>query len=169
MAQWWPDPLGHVRETIPSTRWKRSHPFVHIVIRVPPLWTQQHLDGGAPVHRAIALRHLIEGQGQVEDLAEMDRLSSKSGRSARAGSRSRGPAPVQVDLSEEQLMAGQLHVVEDPNGGQSGTGRTTHRQPAGQHRALHRAGRPGSRSMRTICSLVNWPFFMQNLQVRWRF
>lgn len=34
---------------------------------------QQGLDRAALVHRAVALRHFLQGQGQVEDLAGVDR------------------------------------------------------------------------------------------------
>src|ERR671914_402071 len=36
------------------------------------LRAQQRLDRAALVHRAVALRHLLEWQGQVEDLAGVD-------------------------------------------------------------------------------------------------
>ena len=36
------------------------------------LGAQQRLNGAALVHRAVAFGHLVEGQGQVEDLAGID-------------------------------------------------------------------------------------------------
>ena len=57
------------------------------------LSTEQCLDRPPLVHRAIALRHLIERQGQVEHLAGIDLLVPAPGRSAPAGSAAPEPGP----------------------------------------------------------------------------
>ncbi len=47
-------------------------PFERVVSMVLSLRAQQRLDRAAFIHRAVALRHLFQGQGQVEDLGWID-------------------------------------------------------------------------------------------------
>src|SRR5215204_4731553 len=73
---------------------------------------QQRLDRAALVHRAVALRHLLQRQGQVEDLAggdlpvpdQVDKLGQEAPH--------RGGTAVQVHMREEELLPRDLHVVE---------------------------------------------------------
>ena len=86
-----------------------------------PVWSacsqisghQQRLDRTAFVHRAVAFRHLIERQRQVEDLAGVDLPAQNQvdqvGQVAAHG----GGATVQVHAGEEQLHARQFDAVGD--------------------------------------------------------
>src|SRR5437899_3439329 len=85
---------------------------------VPPsLWmrtasrTQQRLDRAALVHRAVALRHLLDRQGQVEDLAWLDlAVPHEIDQVRQVAPHRRGPA-VEVDVREEQLGTVELHAM----------------------------------------------------------
>src|SRR5829696_4248506 len=76
------------------------------------LRAQQRLDCAALVHRAVALRYLLQRQGQVEDLAgvdlpvpdQVDKLGQEAPR--------RGGTAVQVHMREEELLPRDLYVVE---------------------------------------------------------
>src|SRR5439155_17205081 len=76
---------------------------------------QQRLDRPSLIHGSIPLRDLVERQGEVEDLAgvylavpdEVDQLGQEA-------AHRRGTA-VQVDVGEEQLVAWDLDVMEDPD------------------------------------------------------
>src|SRR5829696_6968254 len=108
----------------------RSRPRRWIGARSPASWAfaarqphgrsrpQQRLDRAALVHRAVALRHLLERQVQVEDLAgvdlpvpdQLDKLGQEAPH--------RGGTAVQVHMREEELLPRDLHVVEhahEPN------------------------------------------------------
>ena len=66
---------------------------------------QQGLDGAALVHRAIALRHLIQRQSQIENLAGVDLSVQYKLDQFRQVASHRSRPTVQVDVSEEQLFA----------------------------------------------------------------
>src|SRR5829696_7955975 len=76
------------------------------------LRAQQRLDRAALVHRAVALRHLLQRQGQVEDLAgvdlpvpdQLDQLGQEAPHW--------GGTAVQVHMREEELLPRDLHIVE---------------------------------------------------------
>src|SRR5574337_69570 len=77
------------------------------------LRAQQRLDRAALVHGAIALRHLVERQSQIEDLAGVD-LSvpdqiNQLGQEAPHWSRT----PVQAYVAEEQLLAVEFNSMRD--------------------------------------------------------
>src|SRR6266496_1651907 len=86
-----------------------SHPY--------PSGAQQRLDGAALVHCAVALRHLLERQGQVEDLSgvnlavqhKVDQLWQKAAHRCRAA--------VEVDVREEQFLPLELDAVRDADVG----------------------------------------------------
>src|SRR5215203_1231337 len=102
----------------------RSRPRRWIGARSPASWAfaarqphgrsrpQQRLDRAALVHRAVALRRLLQRQSQVEDLTgldlpvpdQLDKLGQKAP--------NRGGTAVQVHMREEELLPGDLHVVE---------------------------------------------------------
>src|SRR5207249_7163272 len=74
---------------------------------------EQRLDGAALVHGTVALRDLVEGQGQVEDLAGIDlAVPDEVDQLGQEAADRRGTA-VQVDVGEEQLLAGELDVMSD--------------------------------------------------------
>ena len=92
---------------------------------------EQGLDRAALVHGLIALGGLIERQLEVEDLPGLI-ACSRSGRSARAGSGAPARAAVQVDVGEEQLLAGQFYAMADADvpdvaAGARGADRLQHR------------------------------------------
>src|SRR5437867_10660728 len=76
-----------------------------------PLRPQQRLDRAALVHRAIALRHLIQRQCQVEYFSwinlsipdQVDQLREEMAHWCRS--------TVEVNVSEKQLLAVQFHSV----------------------------------------------------------
>src|SRR5687768_14714197 len=74
---------------------------------------QEGLDGAALVHRLVALGDLVQGQGEVEDLARVDAAGQgpvdQVGQVAAYG----GGAAAQADLGEEQLLALDRNVVRD--------------------------------------------------------
>ena len=74
---------------------------------------QQGLDGAAFVHRAVALGGPDQRQLEVEHLARIDLLADDEVDQFGQEAAHRGGAAVQVDAGEEQLLAGQLHVVGD--------------------------------------------------------
>src|SRR5205807_3386688 len=74
---------------------------------------QQGFDGAAFVHRAVALGGLVQGQGEVEDPARVDLAVPDQIDQFGQEAADRGGAAVQVDVGEEQLLAGQLDVVGD--------------------------------------------------------
>src|SRR5438270_6299320 len=93
---------------------------------------EERLDGTSLVHGTVAFRHLVQGQGQVEYLAwidfpvvdQVDQLGKEAAHWSRAAH--------EMDFGEEQLVAGQLHAVEDPNkadvpAGAGGADRLHHR------------------------------------------
>src|SRR5260221_10809302 len=69
-----PRPRGRVR--CASRQPRRSYATLLLTMSSfmgpPDLWTQQRLDGAAFVHGAVAFCHLVEGQGQIENLAGVD-------------------------------------------------------------------------------------------------
>src|SRR6266705_2081547 len=72
------------------------------------LGPEQRLDGAAFVHGAVALRDLVEGQGQVEDLAGIDvAVPDEVGQLGQEAAHRRGTA-VQVDLGETCSSEGWL-------------------------------------------------------------
>jgi multimeric flavodoxin WrbA len=56
-----------------------SSSFVHVVIGLVPSRAQQRFDGAAFVHGLVALGGLVEGKGQVEDLAGFTNSGAKNG------------------------------------------------------------------------------------------
>jgi hypothetical protein len=69
------------------------------------LRTQQGLDRAALVHCAIALRHLVKGQGQVEDLAGIDLPVPHHVDKLRQEPAHRGGTTMKVDVGVEELFA----------------------------------------------------------------
>src|SRR5439155_18039727 len=69
-------PLATVRWRAPPTRQSCVVRFLAIGSSTKPpgtrLYAQQRLDRAAFVHRAVAFRHLLERQREVEDLAGID-------------------------------------------------------------------------------------------------
>src|SRR5258705_6209454 len=105
----------------------RSSSFDHVVIADAPrnlvrVWTgereialrtQQRLDRAAFVHRAVPLRHLIEGQRQVEDLARIDLpLPHEVDQLGKEAAHWRGTA-MQMDVRVEELFDFELDSVRD--------------------------------------------------------
>jgi hypothetical protein len=76
-------------------------------------WAQQRLDGAALVHRVVALRYLIKRQGQVEHLAGVDFSVPHPVNQFGKVAAYRGGATVEVDVSEEELLAIELDPVRD--------------------------------------------------------
>src|SRR5438128_3165858 len=80
-----------------------------------PSWSQQRLDRAALIHCAVGFRHLVERQGDVEDLPRVDlpvpHQLDQLGQVAAHGSRT----TVKVDVGEEQLLAVKLDPVRDPD------------------------------------------------------
>jgi len=62
---------------------------------------QQRLDRAALVHRAVTLRHLLEGQGQVENLAGVDLSVPHQVDQRGQEAAHRGGTPVEVHVSVE--------------------------------------------------------------------
>src|SRR5207253_2500665 len=77
------------------------------------LRAQQRLNRSALVHSAVALRHLLQGQFQVENLAGMYLALPDSVNEVRQEAAHRCRAAMQMDFREEQLLAVQLHAVGD--------------------------------------------------------
>src|SRR5437879_8752537 len=104
----------------------RSSSFDHVVIAGPrnlvrvwtgeranALRTQQRLDRAAFVHRAVPLRHLVEGQGQIEDLAGIDLpLPHEVDHLGQEAAHWSGTA-MQMDVRVEELFAFELDSVRD--------------------------------------------------------
>src|SRR3954447_17765272 len=74
---------------------------------------EQRLDGAPLVHRAVALGGLVQRQGEVEDLARVDRPAGDQVDELGQETAHRGRTAVQVDGGEEELVAGQGDVVGD--------------------------------------------------------
>src|SRR5579885_359988 len=101
-----------------------------ISIAVLPLWvcyplltclalsdlrSQQRLDGAALVHGAVALRHLVQGQGEIEDAARVDcPVPHQLDQLGQEAAHRSGTAE-QADVGEEQPFAVQLDPVRDAN------------------------------------------------------
>src|ERR671910_3237746 len=66
--------------------------------------TQQRLDSAALVHRTVALRYLLERQGQVEDLAGVDLPVPDQVDQLGQEAPNRGGTAVQVHMREEELL-----------------------------------------------------------------
>src|SRR3954449_6728108 len=94
--------------------------------------SQQGLDGAALVHGPVSLGGLVEGHGEVEDLAgvdlpvpdEIDELWQEAAH--------RGGSAVQVHAREEEIRGGQGDVVRHPDeadvaAGAGGVDRLQHR------------------------------------------
>src|SRR5579884_15914 len=72
---------------------------------------EQRLDGPPLVHGAVALRHLIQGQGQVEDLAgvdppvpdQVDQLGQETAHRSRAA--------MEVEIVPEERINKKLHIM----------------------------------------------------------
>src|SRR4029453_16022769 len=65
------------------------------------------------VHRAVALRHLVERQGQVEDLAGVDLpVPHQVNQLGQEAAHRRG-ATMEIDLGKEQPLAVELDSVRD--------------------------------------------------------
>src|SRR5207244_6663693 len=76
-------------------------------------WPEQCLDGSAFVHGAVALGDVVEGQGEVENLAGVDlAVPDEVDQLGQEAAHRRGTS-VQVDVGEEQLLAGELDVMSD--------------------------------------------------------
>src|SRR5215217_9785744 len=74
---------------------------------------QQRLDRAALVHRAVALRYLLQRQRKVEDLAGVDLPVPDQLDKLRQEAPDRGGTAVQVHVREEQIDARQLHLPRD--------------------------------------------------------
>src|SRR5829696_9048265 len=74
---------------------------------------EQHLRGGALVHRLVALRRLVQREGEVEDLAGVDLAVPDELDQLGQVLPDRGGAAVDVDTGHEQLVAGDRDVVGD--------------------------------------------------------
>src|SRR3954452_14421478 len=81
----------------------------------PRLRGEQGLDGATLVHGAVALGGLVEGEGEVEDLARFDLAAGDEVDQVGQEAPYRGGAAVEVDVGEEQRQAGQGDVVGDPH------------------------------------------------------
>src|SRR5258705_6730222 len=85
------------------------------LVRTANLWTQQRLDGAALVHGAVAFGHLLERQLEIEDFAGIDGPAlhqlNQLGKVAAHGRRT----AVQVHVRVEELRAGELHTVRNPD------------------------------------------------------
>src|SRR5947208_4192312 len=83
------------------------------VVKWVASWTQQRLDRATLIHHAVTLRHLLERQRQVEDLAGIDLTLphevDQLGQVAAHG----GRATVEVDVREEQLLSGDLDAMRN--------------------------------------------------------
>src|SRR5262245_56216375 len=84
---------------------------------VPPSRTEQRLDRPAFIHGAVALRNLVERQGQVEDLPRIDLLVPDELDEIGQVAAHRGRAPVEVDVGVKELPAVELHLVRDSDEG----------------------------------------------------
>src|SRR5207237_7961328 len=97
--------------------------------------TQQRLDRAALVHRAVALRHLIEWQHQVEDFPGVDlSIKHQLNQLGEEAAHRRG-ATVKMDVRVEQLRAIEVDSVRDADVAD---------RPArarGSYRLHHRLGR----------------------------
>src|SRR5207237_4834729 len=96
------------------------------------LRAQECLDGATLVHRAIAFRHSIEWQREIEHLARMDRSVQREIDQLREVTAHRGGAAMQPDMRVEQLLAIQRNTVwhadvSDASAGSGGVKRLTHR------------------------------------------
>src|SRR3954470_16656942 len=102
-----PEPAPVTNATLPE-----NLPLLFVVI-VASSDRQERLDGAAFVHGAVPLGGLVEGQGEVEDLPGVDLAVpdevDEFGQEPANGRR----AAVEVRVAEEQLVAGELHVVGD--------------------------------------------------------
>ena len=67
---------------------------------------EQRLDGAAFVHGSVALGGVVEREGQVEDLAGVDGAVGDEVDELGQEPADRGGAAVEVDVGEEQLVAG---------------------------------------------------------------
>jgi hypothetical protein len=74
---------------------------------------QEGLDGAAFVHGPVAFRGFGQRQLEVEDSARVDLPAHDEVNQVGQEAADRGGAAVQVNVGEEQLLAGQLHVVGD--------------------------------------------------------
>jgi hypothetical protein len=85
------------------------------VKKLNALRLQQRLDRAALIHRAISFGHLVERQGQVEDLAGVDLpLPYKIDRvGQKAADRGRSPVQVDVGIGEEQVLAVQNDAMRN--------------------------------------------------------
>src|SRR5574337_994143 len=77
------------------------------------LRAQQRLDRAALVHGAIALRHLVERQSQIEDLAGVDLSVPDQINQLGQEAAHRRRATVEMDVGEKQLLAVELDPVRD--------------------------------------------------------
>src|SRR5579871_3904299 len=72
---------------------------------------QQCLDGPALVHRAVALGHLVQRQGHVENLAGVDLSREHQVYQLWQVAAYRRGTAMQVDMREEQFLAVERHTV----------------------------------------------------------
>src|SRR5205823_12638361 len=73
----------------------------------------QCLDRAAFVHRAVTLRHSVERQGQVEDLARIDLpVLYQVDQLGQIAAQRRGAA-VEMNMREEQLLAVEMDPVRN--------------------------------------------------------
>src|SRR2546426_7039648 len=82
-----------------------------------PSGAQQRLDGAALVHRAVALRHLRERQGQIEDLSGVNLAVQHKVDQGWQKAAHRCGAAVEVDVREEQFLPLELDAVRDADVG----------------------------------------------------
>src|SRR4051794_8684804 len=102
-----PEPAPVTNATLPE-----NLPLLFVVM-LAPSDRQERLDGAALVHRPVALGDVFKREREVKDLAGVDlALPDEVDELGQEPADGRGAA-VQVDSGEEQLVAGELHVVTD--------------------------------------------------------
>jgi hypothetical protein len=83
-----------------------------IQIRVLTSRAQKRFDRPPFIHRPVALRHLVQGQGQVEDLARVDLPLPDQVDQLGQEAPYRGGAAVQVYVRAEELPPRDIHIVQ---------------------------------------------------------
>ena len=95
------------------------------------LWSQQRLDRAPLVHRSISLRHLVEGQREIEDLAGIDDALQDEIDEVWQVSAHRRRAAMQSHVGVEELLAVKADPVRyadeaNPAAGARGANRLHH-------------------------------------------
>src|SRR5574342_545302 len=126
-----PRPMAETSSPCPSLRFFSMTPSPFNAVRYTSR-AQQRLDGAALVHRAVALRDLVERQGQVEHLAWIDLPPQHELDELRQVPAHRRRSSEEPDVHEEERLCVELDAVRhaDVANGAAGTG--------GADRLLHR-------------------------------